>query len=461
MTPIDVDVLVCGGGMSGTVAAIAAARAGARTLLIERWGFLGGSATAGAVGQFVGWETEAGRRVIGGIAEEIVGRLVAGGASPGHGYFVMSTGHRRDRVEYDPEALKPVLDALVTDAGARVLFHAAVMAARTKGRTIASVDLLTKAGALTVAARVVIDASGDLDLLARCGAEFLPLDASETLQPATMMFRFGPIDFARFEAVAPDALAALARAGVADGSLARAALHCSRLPGTDDGWFNISRVAVDATDPFALSAGEIEGRRQAFAAAAFLRRRVPGCAEGRLTALAPQLGIRESRRIRGLHVLQAEDLRAGRRHPDAIAMGAYPIDLHPATGSALRFETLGPDTAYDIPYGCIVPIGFDNALVAGRGISATHAAHAATRVMPTVMAIGQAAGSAAAQLSAANAPAAGLDVAALRASLGRNGAVLHEAIARVDARIQPSHETGQGEPLGDDGEQHHGVAARQ
>src|SRR5258708_8852679 len=127
MTTLHVDVLVCGGGMAGTVAAIAAGRAGAKTLLIERWGFLGGSATAAAVGQFVGWETEAGRRVIGGIAEEIVQNLVARGASDGHTHFTMSTGHRMDQGSYDPEMLKVVLDELVVTAPAKVLFNPVVM----------------------------------------------------------------------------------------------------------------------------------------------------------------------------------------------------------------------------------------------------------------------------------------------------------------------------------------------
>ena len=422
MTTVDADVVVCGGGMAGTVAAIAAARAGARTLLIERWGFLGGSATAASVGQFVGWETAAGRQVVRGIAEEIVTSLVARGASTGHGHFTMSTGHRMDRVAYDPEMLKLVLDEMVAGAGVRVLFHAGVMAVAHAGRLIGGVGLLTRAGLLEVGARVVVDASGELDVLARAGAAFLPLAAGEQMQPATMMFRFGPIDFARFEALTEPELAALAQQGVAEGALARAALHCSRVPLTADGWFNITRVAVDATDPFALSAAEQEGRRQAFAAAAFLQVRVPGCAAGRLVALAAQLGIRESRRIHGRATLHAEDLRRGAAVADAIAVGAYPIDLHPAAGSGLRFETLGADHAYGIPYGCLVPEGFDNVLVAGRGISASHTAHAATRVMPTVMAVGEAAGMAAARAAAGNVDVAGLDIAALRRALRAAGA---------------------------------------
>jgi hypothetical protein len=410
--------------MAGCMAALAAAQGGARVLLVERWGFLGGAATAGAVGQFVGWETAAGRRVIGGLGAELVRRLVAAGIADGHGHFTMSTGHRMDRVNYEPEALKGALDDWMADRGVTVLFHAAIAEVSRDGRAVSAVRLLTRGGMLEVRPRIVVDASGELDLMARAGAAFLPLDPGETLQPATLMFRFGPVDFAAFEAIPPAERAALARRGVESGALARAALHAARVPGTDDAWFNITRVAVDATDPFALSAAEAEGRRQAFRAARFLREEVPGCGAGRLVALAPQIGIRETRRIHGLHVLTAGELRAGTRFADTVALGAYPIDIHPAQGAGLGFEELGADHAYALPYRSLVPAGLDNALVAGRGISATHEANGAIRVMPIAMALGQAAGSAAALLAAGNATAGALDVAALRERLRADGAVL-------------------------------------
>jgi hypothetical protein len=424
VTPLNIDVLVCGGGMAGTVATIAAARTGADTLLIERWGFLGGSATAAAVGQFVGWETETGRRVIRGIAEEIVDSLIAHGASDGHSHFKMSTGHRMDQVRYDPEILKIVLDGFMTNASARVLFNAVVMSVARAGRSISEIKVLTKAGPIALRPKVVIDASGDLDVLARAGAEFLALEEGETLQPATMMFRFGPIDYDVFNAVPVAEMQALARRGADEGALARAALHQSRVTGTQDGWFNISRVSVDATDPFDLSRAEIEGRRQAFSAAGFIRQNVPGCAEGRLVTLAAQLGIRETRRIRGEYILTADDLRSGRRFSDVIASGAYPIDMHPATGAGLGFETLGADHSYQIPYRAIVPAGFDNVLIAGRGISATHEAHASTRVMPNTMAIGHAAGLAAAVIADGNIGAKELPIERVQAKLRESNAYL-------------------------------------
>lgn len=424
MNPIDCDVLISGGGMAGTVAAIAAARQDVRTVLFERHGFLGGAATAGAVGQFVGWETKAGRRIIAGIAEDIVQRLQAMGGSSGHGHFVMSTGHRMDRVEYDTEILKVVLDEMTCEAGVRVLLHCQLAEVSRRGRALQAATLLTKGGLLEIRARQFVDASGDLDLMARARAPFLGLGEDETLQPATMMFRLGPIDFMTFDGLDARTKATLAARGVAEGALPRAALHCSRVPGTKDGWFNVTRIAIDASDPFALSDGEREGRRQALAAARFITDNVPGCSAARLVSFAPQLGIRETRRIQGLVTLTGDDLRRGAEFVDTMALGAYPIDVHHTGDANITFEELGPDHVYALPYRIAVPEGLDNALVAGRGLSATHEAHGAIRVMPTAMAVAQAVGTAAALLAASNQPAAALDPASLRERLRDDGAIL-------------------------------------
>ena len=393
--PRAVDVLVCGGGVAGTMAAVAAARQGATVMLVERYGFLGGNATGGAVAQFNSWQTEAGRRVVAGLADEVVQRLRTYEAAGDHQVFVMSTGHRMDRVEYAPEVLKLVLDDMVTEAGVQPMLHASVCDVACADGHISAVRLLTKSGVIDVHPRVVIDTSGDIDVLHRAGARFLPLDEGDALQPATMMFRFGPIDFERFDAITTAEMKVLATEGYASGDLARAALHSSRDPYSTDGWFNISRLGIDATDAQALSQGEIEGRRQAWKAAAYLRRAVPGCEGGRLRAFATQVGIRETRRVEGEHVLTAQELTQPVVFDDGIACGAYPIDIHPASGGELLYASMGDDHAYQIPYRSLIPRGVTNALVAGRGISATHAALAAIRVMTISMAVGQAAGIAA------------------------------------------------------------------
>jgi hypothetical protein len=422
---MNADVLVCGGGLAGTMAAVAAARHGADVLLVERYGFLGGNATAGAVAQFNSWQTANGRRVVAGFAAEVVQRLGRYGAASDHQTFVMSTGHKMDRVEYAPEVLKLVLDDMVTEAGVRPLLHANLLRVSTHARRIESVQVLTKSGVVAIAPRVLIDTSGDIDALRHAGARFLELEEGESLQPATMMFRFGPIDFDRFHALTAAEMATLARQGFEKGELARAALHASRDPFSDDGWFNISRLGIDATDAMALGQAEIEGRRQAWRAAGYLRASVPGCEHGRLRAFATQVGVRETRRIDGDHVLTAQELLQPVQFDDAIAAGAYPIDIHPAAGAGLAYQPMGDDHAYQIPYRSLIPVSFDNALVAGRGISATHTALAAIRVMTISMAVGQAAGTAAALAAREKAAdVRGVSIAALRAALLEDGAIL-------------------------------------
>lgn len=424
---LEADVLVCGGGVAGTMAAVAAARHGASVLLVERYGFLGGNATAGAVAQFNSWQTANGRRVVAGLADEVVERLGRYSAAGEHQTFVMSTGHRMDRIEYAPELLKLVLDDMVSEAGVRPLLHASLLDVSCTGRQIDRVRVLTKSGIVSIRPRVLLDCSGDIDALKRAGARFLELEDGEALQPATMMFRFGPIDFSALDAILPADMAALARRGFEQGALARAALHVARDPFSQDGWFNISRLAVDATDAMALGRAEVEGRRQAWRASCFLRSSVPGCAQGRLLAFATQVGVRETRRIEGDHVLTGEELLLPVEFADAIAAGAYPIDIHPAAGGGLQYQALGDDHAYQIPYRSLIPTGFDNALVAGRGVSATHTALAAIRVMTISMAVGQAAGTAAALASrqpAAAAAVRSVPVDLLRQALASDGACL-------------------------------------
>ena len=421
---IEADVLVCGAGVAGCMAAVAAAREGARVVLLERYGFLGGNATAGAVAQFNCWQTAAGRTVVAGLADEVVRRLRNYGAAGGHEVFTMSTGHRMDRVEYSPEVLKLVLDDMVSEAGVRPLLHASLLDVAAEGSRITGVTALAKGGPLEIRAQAYVDASGDIDLLYRAGADFLELGEGEALQPATMMFRFGPIDFERFDVLAPAELARLAQAGYASGLLARAALHSARDPYSQDGWFNISRLAVDATDALALSAAEIEGRRQAWRAAQYLRDAVPGCEQGRLRAFGTQVGVRETRRVRGEHVLTAEELLQPVRFADAVAAGAYPIDIHPASGGELVYEALGEDHSYQIPYRSLIPAGLSNALAAGRGISATHKALAATRVMTISMALGHACGVAAAMAARQGVGMRDICIDALRGTLLRQGACL-------------------------------------
>jgi hypothetical protein len=395
------DVAILGGGMAGCAAALAASRSGARVLMAERSGCLGGAATSGSVAQFVGWSTRAGRVVIRGIAEEIASALQASGAATALDHFVMSTGNVMDRIEYDPDMLKITLDQMMVAAGVQVLFHTSFIGVKKKDQRLSTMRLAAPGGQLDVAATSFIDASGDMALLAGAGAQFIDSEV-EDRQPATMMFAMAPIDFSRLDAVTRDEKAAIIQQGLTSGALPRAALHHSRVPGTDVAWFNISRVVVDPTDPFSMSAGEMGGRAQAASIARFLQEALPGCEQARLSQIAPHLGIRETRRVQGDHMLKVSELRDGAGFEDTVACGAYPIDIHHAGSTAITFEEFGADHFYRIPFRSLLPLGLENVVAAGRGISAEAKAFAAVRVMPSAMAIGHAAGAAAAMAASSH-----------------------------------------------------------
>jgi hypothetical protein len=422
---LDTDVLVVGGGVAGVCAAVAAARAGARVTLAERNGFLGGAATAAAVSQFMGWRTERGTQVIAGLGQEIIDRLVKRGGSHGPDWGMLSGGMRMDRVVFDPDVLKVVFDEMLIDAGVMALFHSMASGVEVSGRTVRSVSFLTKSGTIVFTPKVVIDVSGDLDVLHMAGCKMLPLEEGEQLQPATAYFRMGPIDFDAYNALTSDERTAIARKGVEAGALGRLAISCYPVPGTREAWFNVTRIPIDGTDAFALSRGEMEQRRQALKAAEFIGANVPGCIGARLTAFAPQLGIRETRRVRGHVVVTEDDLRSGRRFPDSIAIASFPIDVHETNGAGTRLERVGgPDHVYHIPLGALIPVSLDNALAAGRGVSATHTAFSALRIMPQSMAMGQAAGATAALASKRNTPVDKLPFDLVRAELLKGGAIL-------------------------------------
>ncbi len=413
---IQADVAILGGGMAGVAAALSAARMGSNVVLVERGGFLGGAATAGAVSQFVGWHTKARRKVIHGVADEIVAATRQLGGAADFDWFVMSTGHVMDRLAYDPDILKIALDGMMRDAGVRVLFHAMLCGVRKSGTQIGAMSVATTGGVVDIEAQTYLDTSGDMALLSAAGAEFLP-EPDRGRQPATMMFAMAPVDFERLDAVSRDDKAKIIALGLKAGDLPRAALHHSRVPGSDVAWFNISRVSMDATDPFSLSEGEMEGRAQALRISRFLRANLPGCENAQLAKIAPALGIRDTRRVQGEHVLTADDLRQGDTFADTIACGAYPIDIHHADGAALTIEDFGEDHFYRIPYRSLIPKGLSNLATAGRGLSAEADAFAAVRVMPAAMATGQAAGVAASLVTRGNSrdfrdvPVQGLQVA--------------------------------------------------
>lgn len=442
------DVLVIGGGNAGCAAAIAAARAGARVRLVERYGFLGGTATAAMVAPWMTYHAgtaNASERVVGGLAQEIVERLVRVGASPGH--VMDSSDYVATITPFDPEYHKWLLVEMCEEAGVAVLLHAVFLEPAMEDRRIAGAVFHTVGGRREIRAAVVIDATADAHVAAAAGVPWEIGNRDGLVQPMTMMFRLSHVDLDRTAAylrehpeeirtslqpreITADRLTAVAgfwrawREARAAGevSIPREIVSFFRTPYSDEVVVNMTRATgLNPLDPDDLTRGEIETRRQVMELVRFFQTRLPGFERARLAATATQVGVRESRRILGEYRLTADDVLEARRFPDAIARSSYPIDIHNPKGEGTTTVRLPRGATYEIPYRCLVPLDIEGLLVAGRSISVTHDALASTRLTPTIMTIGQAAGTAAAMAARDGVLPRRVDTDALRASLVAQG----------------------------------------
>jgi hypothetical protein len=416
------DVIVVGAGSAGMTAAIAAARSGARTLLVERYGFPGGISTQ-VLDTFYGFYTPGtqSERVVGGIPWEIASTLIANGdALERPNSYGAGTG-----VTYDPDTLKLLWERVAIDAGVELLYHALLVEAQLEGNRLLAIEVETKAGRAQIEGDVFVDASGDADLAALSGAPFERAGEAGEAQSLTTTFKLVGVDDDVARQTKQPRLQELMAEAIADGyALPRreGSIHITPTPGVVA--TNMTRVpAIDLSDPFALARAEIEGRRQASEYARFLIDRVPGYEGARLTGLSTQIGMRETRRILGEYRLTREDVLGARQFDDAIARCGAPIEAHHA-GADTRWEYLPDGATYTIPFRSLVPRDIDGLLVAGRCLSATYDAHASVRSMAQCMAMGQAAGTAASMAACTDRSPRSIDVEELQARLRRAAAVL-------------------------------------
>lgn len=444
------EVVVVGGGPAGVTAAIAAARQGTSVLLVEQNGYLGGSLTCAGVGPQMTFHAGS-TQVVRGIPDEIVERMKAKGFSPGH--MEDFVGYASSITPFDAEGLKLVLEEMALEAGVTLLYHTVYTGCSVKNGHISSVTLYSKNGFFEAKADVFLDCSADADLATNAGIPSVyGRDKDNLAQPMTMNIKVNGVnrekvmDFVRgnrndmLKTIPFDHLDQIPRTGIQGAySVIRAAKEngefdvdrdmvlCFETNNPGEFILNMSRVVQkSAVDPFQLTEAEIEGRRQAHQIVAFMRNHIPGFEDCRIVSTGPNIGIRESRKINGCYKLTAQDLLANRMFPDAVAMGGYPIDIHSPDGASMKHEFLKPGSWYSVPYRCLVAPEVDNLIVAGRCISTTHEACAAIRVTPIVMAVGQAAGTAAAQSVRTGQPANELDTDQLRDTLKNNGAFLEE-----------------------------------
>lgn len=416
MRTLEADVVVIGGGPAGINAAIAAGRQGVRTVLVERYGFVGGMSTAAMVYPWMTFHNDRGDQVIKGIAQEIVERLQQRGGSPGH--LRDTVGFVYSLTPYHPEIFQVVAVEMLQEAGVKLLLHSFVDGVEAVDDLIHRVQLTTKSGRLAIDASVFIDASGDADAAYLSGAETLQGRDDRQTQPMTMKFRMRGVQIQKikeymlahpenFYAKTPfQELPELPLTGIsgfyAEWKEANIPINRDQVllftgPAEDEVLVNCTRVqGLDGTDVEDLTEAENEGRKQVLMIAEFLKAKVPGFEQASISSVGTQIGIRETRRIVGHYALTKEDVTQGRKFADAIARSGYPIDIHDPSGKGVTAAWIAGDGTYDIPYRCLVSKNIRNLLAAGRCISTTHEALATTRLTPSCMATGQAAGTAAA-----------------------------------------------------------------
>lgn len=449
----DYDVAVIGGGPAGFCAAVAAARNGARTILVERYGSGGGMATAGLVGPFMTSYDKSGEKmIIRGMFEEVIERLVKedGAVHPRDchlgdqitGYHFRGHDHCS---AFEVESLKRVIDEMLLEANVKVLYHTTFVEPILEANAVKGAIVVSKDGLCAIKTNVVIDASGDADVAFRAGVpcELGDISREGAMQPATMFFRIGNVDWEQVDEAYhknleekgfnPDGtrrglfswLVDEARAK-GDFTIERKVVGIYRGVKKDEWSVNISRInGVNGTSAEDLSEAEIVGRRQALEIFNFLKKYIPGCQNIRFIQSASHVGIRETRHIKGEAVLTADDVIEGRMPEDAVFVASNSIDVHAAAGaSGTKYVTVQNGQWYGVSYRCLVPLKIENLLVAGRSLSATSEGAGAVRVMPPCMAMGHAAGIAAAMAVRNNCPVRHIDTKALQKQLLKEGAFL-------------------------------------
>jgi hypothetical protein len=432
-TPVwgEYDVVVLGGGPAGMAAAVAAARAGRKTLLVERYGFLGGMGTAAGVTNFCGLHANVHgdiRQVVHGVADDLLQRIARlGGLNEPHALFGKTVAQA-----YDTAAYKIAADDLLLGAGVEVLFHAlAAGVVMADDRRVQALLVETKSGRHAILARAFVDASGDGDLAAWAGAPCALGDGAGSMLYPSTMFRINGVDPQR-AGKAWEAIPRLMAQAEAEGRYRfprKGAIVRPQKSGIE--WrVNLTQLAnregnaMNGTDAAELSEAEVLGRRQIADVAGFLRE-VPGFEQSYICDIAPQVGIRETRRVRGLYELTEADVLDCASFDDTIGVNGWPLELHLKGDVEFRWPKIPESRGFNhLPYRMIVPKGLDNLWVAGRCASMSHEAQSAARVTGACFVMGQAAGTAADLALQSGATNAQVDVAALQSALEHNGAWL-------------------------------------
>ncbi|MFA5927829.1 MAG: FAD-dependent oxidoreductase [Candidatus Margulisiibacteriota bacterium] len=444
------DVLVCGGGVSGCCAALASARNGARTLLVEETSQLGGAITQNLVYPMMTFHSSPLEQVIKGIPEELIGKLVKHNGSVGH--ISDPLGCAATMTPVDTFSFKKCITEELKTAKVDIVFNSRVIALQKDGVKLKGATIDNGINKKELKVKTIIDATGDADIAVLAGVPFiLGREADHKTQPLTLIFQMEGIESAAVREYIrhnPDefVLSNEARKNLYNIPLLAVSGFFSKVKEAQKkegiilfrdrvlyfdlmqkGEIAVNMTRVSGFDP--CSADELlhakaEGEKQVRECVYFMQNYLPGFTNARLLRMAPKIGIRESRHIIGHATLTRQDVLTGSKYEDGIACGAFPIDIHSPDGAELQMQKMAPGTSYNIPYRCLLPQEVKSLLVTGRAISATHEASASARLSPTCLALGQAAGTAAALAAKINIDVSALDPELLRKTLAEQGAVV-------------------------------------
>ncbi|MTD39268.1 FAD-dependent oxidoreductase [Erwinia sp. CPCC 100877] len=459
------DVIVIGGGMSGIFAAIAAAKNGAKTLIIDQNGYFGGTLTANGVGPMMTFFAGE-KQVIQGLGEEMVKRLVERGYSPGH--VLDSTNYISYVTPFSAEGLKIILDEMIEEAGSEVLFHTYLIDVERKEKNIDAVIVSNKDGVSRLKAKVFIDASGDGDLAVQAGIPFqLGRESDQAMQPMTMNMKVYDVDTEKLRAAVLKNPAKFPRLnrdlevmknteilsfiGFEEEFKQAKAKGTISIPREDILFFetstpgefimNTSRIINESgVSAEGLTRGEIIGRKQCEELFHFLKTTIPGFEQAKVAYTGPSIGVRGTRQIKGSYTLTNEDVLEAKAFATTIAHSGYPIDIHNPKGEGTvsvhtsqneeikdnDFDRSTFESYYSIPYEIMINDELDNLIVTGRCVSASFEAQAAIRTTPTMTALGQAAGTAAAQAVKENQAVGSIERAALQERLIEQGSYIEK-----------------------------------
>ncbi len=416
------NLIVAGGGLTGVAAAVSAAREGLSVLIIEKNGSFGGAMTNNLVYPFMRYHTV----MING-EKKILSDGIFTEMRKLHMKKYMENKNYADYLRFNPECFKFTLDEMIEEAGTDVLFHSLICGATVKDKRITEITVANSLGTVKLEADYFIDCTGDGSLFYIAGCDYQLGRSSDRLcQPMTTCFRMSGVDIEQF-LKDRERLQALykerQKAGIIKNP--REDILCFLGVGKDVLHFNSTRIIkLDPTNPFEISRAEIMARKQIVELEKFLKENSTAFRSSSIINIAAEIGIRESRKLKGVHILNEDELKKCVKFEDGIALGNYDIDIHNPEGSGTSHYYFKDGEYYSIPYRSLLPKEITNLLVAGRNISATHEAQASIRIMPICACLGQAAGTAIAIAHKTGKDTHTLSIPLLKETLKANGAAI-------------------------------------